>query len=91
MTNQEAISRIKDHKIVHKMNEPRAIYISEALDMAIESLENQKTGHWIRLIEDYPDCDLEFKGCSVCRTHYPNLAVRQFRYCPNCGAKMEGE
>ena len=32
MTREEAIARIKDHKIVHKMNEPRAIYISEALE-----------------------------------------------------------
>jgi len=42
MTNKEAIARIKDHKIVHKMNEPRAIYISEALDMAIEALEREE-------------------------------------------------
>lgn len=51
MTREEAIARIKNHKIVHKMNGPRAIYISEALDMAIEaieiveSLENQAEGY----------------------------------------------
>ena len=39
MTTEEAIARIKDHKIVYKMNEPRTIYISEALDMAIKALE----------------------------------------------------
>ena len=39
MTREEAIARIKDHKIVHKMNELRAIYISEALEMAIEALD----------------------------------------------------
>jgi hypothetical protein len=38
MTREEAIKRIKYHKIVHKMNEPNAIKISEALDMAIEAL-----------------------------------------------------
>lgn len=41
MTREEAIARIKNHKIRHKMNEPRAIYISEALDMAIEALEQE--------------------------------------------------
>ena len=41
MTNKEAITRIKDHKIVHKMDEPRAIYISKALDMAIKALEQE--------------------------------------------------
>ena len=44
MTREEAIKRIKDHKIVHKMNEPRAIYISEALDMGIKALEQQPSG-----------------------------------------------
>lgn len=41
MTREEAVARIENHKIVHKMNEPRAIYISEALDMAIKALEQQ--------------------------------------------------
>lgn len=46
MTREEAIARIQEHKIIHKMNEPRAIYISEALDIAIKSLEQEpKTGH----------------------------------------------
>ena len=43
MAIDEAIERIKDHKIVHKMNEPRAICISKALDMANNALE-QITG-----------------------------------------------
>lgn len=39
MTRQEAILRIKDHKHVHQMKEPRAIHITEALNMAIDALE----------------------------------------------------
>ena len=41
MTREEAIARLKNHKIAHNMNEPRAIYISEALDMAIQALEQE--------------------------------------------------
>lgn len=41
MTREEAIARIIDHKIVHKMNEPRAVYISEALEMAIKALKQE--------------------------------------------------
>lgn len=43
MTREEAIARIKDHKIIHKIYEgdPRTFYISKALDMAIESLEQE--------------------------------------------------
>ena len=39
MTREEAIARIKDHMVIHKLNEPRAIRISEALNMAIKALE----------------------------------------------------
>ena len=39
MTKQEAIIRIKNHMDVHHMYEPEGIKISEALDMAIKSLE----------------------------------------------------
>lgn len=48
MTREEAIARIRDHKIVHKMDEPRAIYISEALDMAIKALDT-----WDNLFKSY--------------------------------------
>lgn len=41
MTREEAIARIRIHKNVHKMNEPRAINISEALDMGIKALEQE--------------------------------------------------
>ena len=41
MTREEAIARIKEHKAIHKIDEPRAIYISEALDMAIKVLEQE--------------------------------------------------
>lgn len=41
MTREEAIARIKDHMLIHKMSEPRAIKISESLDMAIEALEQE--------------------------------------------------
>ena len=41
MTREEAIARIREHMIIHKMGEPRAIYISEALDMAIKALEQE--------------------------------------------------
>lgn len=48
MLREEAIARIKEHKIVHRMDEPRAIYISEALDMAIKALET-----WDNLFKSY--------------------------------------
>ena len=38
---EEAIHRIAGHKFIHKMNEPRAVKISEALDMAMSALRKE--------------------------------------------------
>ena len=62
----------------------------EAYDMAIEALEEQKTGKWI-----YKTTDAYIqRTCSACgwseRMYYRNRnqdgLIRN--YCPNCGAKM---
>lgn len=39
MTLDEVISRIKAHIEIHKLKEPQAVYTTEALNMAIESLK----------------------------------------------------
>ena len=39
MTNEEAIERINEHIAIHRYNEPQAIRIAEALQMAIEALK----------------------------------------------------
>lgn len=58
MTNEEAIARIREHKIVHKMNEPRAIHISEALELAIKALEQETVFDKIRAgIEELPNAN----------------------------------
>ena len=42
MEAKEAIKRIKEHKAIHFAKEyPKAIKITEALDMAVEALEKQ--------------------------------------------------
>jgi len=56
MTREEAIARIKAHRIIiHKITESRAIYISEALDMAIKALEQKES------CEDLHDVPLQEK------------------------------
>lgn len=56
------------------------------IDTAIESLKNQKTGHWI-------DDDKYGTSCSICGKWYthPYLTKEEVIYCCRCGAKMEGE
>ena len=66
----------------------------EALNKGIEALENQKTGHWIDTDEWRETVDgFEqwgyFRKCSRCGYVFKFLEIDN--YCPNCGAKMEGE
>ena len=87
MSNEEAIERIKDHKFVHKLNEPTAIYISKALDMAIKALEQEpKSGHWIK--DDFTG----IIKCDICNNDAPISTVSGEQYCSYycscCGAKM---
>ena len=55
MDNKEAIKRIREHMIIHKLNEPQAIHISEALEMAIEALEEKEADRWIPVSERLPE------------------------------------
>ena len=41
MKPEEAIKRIDEHIAVHRLNEPHAIYITEALQMAKDALKKQ--------------------------------------------------
>lgn len=57
--------------------------IEEALDMAIEALEQEpKMGHWI--FDEVLD---RHYYCSECKS----MGVDYWDYCPNCGCRMKGE
>lgn len=43
----------------------------------------ERHGHWVY---DKGDC---FPKCSVCRQH--NGTLYEYRYCPTCGALMDGD
>lgn len=86
MDNKEAKDRLISLKMSYKIRiEEEDI---EALDMGAEALENQKTGHW-----EYVQYDANPKignyHCSVCR--HIIIPFENQKYCPDCGAKMEGE
>ena len=56
------------------------------------ALEKQKTGHWIE--QDGYDGDTYY-DCSECGESFCLIegtpTDNLYNYCPNCGAKMEGE
>ena len=85
MTREEAIRRIKNHiHILFKQEPFRTRHLQEALEMAINALKAQKHGRWMN-IPDKPEWGQ--KMCSVCGDYF----CCQANYCPNCGAKMDGE
>ena len=79
MTKEEAISRIREHMAIHKLNEPRAVKITEALNMAIEALkerqpiEIQSNGYGLAccpkcsaIIEDITSDGKRVAFCRIC-------------------------
>ena len=69
----------------------------EGLEMDVASLppvnpQEPKTGHWIKY--SIPRCGEQHYQCTNC-DYYINfgqwgeLYTKEFKYCPNCGAKME--
>ena len=52
MTENEAISRIKDHMEIHRLKEPRAIYITVALSMAITAIKEIQQYREIGTVEE---------------------------------------
>lgn len=80
MTNQEAIKYLKP---LHTYGETK---LNEAAYIAIEALQAQKTGHWIKKIIlstlGYYECE-----CSECGRMWQYR--EGWNYCPNCGCKME--
>lgn len=64
----------------------------DSIDTAIEALENQKTGHWVRWYEEveHKTCteNIPHCKCSECNKEYDTYASFFIKYCSQCGAKM---
>ena len=95
MTNQEVINIIEDVSV--NTNCDNCFYkydntcedcrVETALNIAIEALENQKTGHWIDVTNGRGG-----HKCDNCHEYAPSYQSGDeylTKYCPNCGAKME--
>lgn len=83
MTNEEAIKTLKETLYDEKTSKN---YL-EAVRMARESLENQKTGHWIDVTNGRGG-----HKCDNCHEYAPSYQSGNeylTKYCPNCGAKMQ--
>lgn len=81
MTEKEAISRIKDHMEIHRLKEPRAIYITVALSMAIAALKEIQQYREIGTVEECREAVEKRKAMAVNEVHVDEY------FCPSCGAE----
>lgn len=96
MTENEAISRIKDHMEIHRLKEPRAIYITVALSMAITALKEIQQYREIGSVEECreavekqkpkaPKDSLKIKPVIDENGAYVDADTTVYLLCPNCG------
>lgn len=82
MTREEAIYLLKNTAWLAPSLEP----IDEAIDMAIEALENERSkGHWIKI------SPANIYECSVCHRNVMTQDIDAYQFCHHCGADMRGE
>ena len=79
MTNEEAIAWLKGLKANEILSATK-----EALDVAINALEERPRGEWIDHSDDYG-----YAECPFCE-HLTNCDgnIDELHYCWNCGAKL---
>ena len=96
MTENEAISRIKDHMEIHRLKEPRAIYITVALSMAITALKEIQQYREIGTVEECreavekqkpkkPKDSLKINPVIDGNGAYVDADMTVYLLCPNCG------
>ena len=85
MTREEILQEFSD--INHVYNNCTRY---DTLKRMLDELTEPKTGHWIGIDEE-PHEDYECSCCGyVVSTFTANIEPHtEYKYCPNCGAKME--
>lgn len=89
MTRKELIQNLDGIVTKHPKSD-WSIYQRNIVDKAIKALNQEpKIGYWIKTGDYYTGAygSIEYVKCSCCHED----SLEEGNYCPNCGAKMEGE
>lgn len=76
------------------LGQEQGLSIAVSIVDKMPAAEERKHGHWIETKEHFNGAygNLDFYKCSVCGEHIlENSQNGAGNYCPNCGAKMDGE
>ena len=69
--------------------------IGKSLGEKMDDVQPVKHGRWVESFEQIVDLTYKVKRCSICGKTKPMKIFGHedclFNYCPNCGAKMDGE
>lgn len=85
MTREEAVQKLITHKLWHQDEFIDFTGTVEAIDMAIEALQEQKTGKWIKI------SPANIYECSECGNNVMTNDIDCYKYCHGCGARMVEE
>ena len=90
MTKEEAIRIIVEEQcMLNDIDIGEEAKLYTAYQMAIEALESQKSGKWLKAYGDHEAFGARpfYRYCSECN----ELTVWEYNYCPHCGARMGEE
>lgn len=87
MTPEEAILRIKAHMEVHKLREPQAAYITEALNMSMTALKEIQQYREIGTVEECREAVEKQKPKKPLGG--VDIAGNEYMICPYCSAIVE--
>ena len=92
LTLEEAIAHAEEVADYDCYNDDQRVCANEHRQLAkwlkeLKSLKENKTGHWIEQDFVSPGASFTVYQCPKCN----EISWNQYNYCPECGAKMEGE
>ena len=75
-----------------RLREGEVLEYFEPMDIdSMPTVEERKTGHWEEFEFEYADREYVGYKCSECDSRCLTTDFEKYKYCPYCGAKMEGE
>lgn len=91
MTPEEAVSRIKAHMEIHKLREPQAVHITEALNMAIKALTEVQLYRKVGTVDECREAIEQMKPDAECGGYGKDHRISSCGewICPKCGTHYE--